>query len=109
MAAGLLGKAALTADTLSVLYTVPTEVVYADISFLCLNPTGTPAQLEVYVGPSAAGGASEDYIEKGIQIPANGGVLERSNVLCNPGEKVVFKVSQSGVTVRVMGVEKVTA
>lgn len=108
MACGRLGTGVLEADVSVVVYTVPSAVRYAELTLNFLNPGGSIAVLDVAVSPGGLP-VAEDYIEDGATIPPNGGVLERTGLICSPGEEISVTSSVSGVVVRVSGIERTTA
>lgn len=104
MATGRLGKNALAATTNTTVYTVPATVAYAEVSVYALNTSASNATFRLAVS-TAATPATADYLEYGAEIPANGGVLERTNIVCSPGELIVAYSSVANVVVRVSGIE----
>lgn len=104
MAVGLLGKSLLVANTDTVVYTVPTDALYAAVSVNVLNTNNSIAGFELAISNNSTPGLV-DYIELGTQIPADGGMLERTDIKCSPGEKIIVQSSLSDVVVRVSGIE----
>lgn len=101
---GRLAVSALAANTNTSVYTVPSNCDYVELSVSVLNTNITDATVELALATTGTPNANE-YIEKGSVIPANGGVLERTDIVCSPGEIVVVKSSQANVIVRVSGKE----
>lgn len=102
MSYGRLAISEPVVDTDTIVYTVPTNCRYAELTINILNTTVNDAQVEVAVAATDTP-ATGEYIEKGAIIPANGGILERSGLLCSPGERIVVKLSQASSVVRVSG------
>lgn len=104
MAFGRLGVASLTANTDTILYTVPTKCRYAEVSVSLLNTNVADSSIKVAVSAADVPLANE-YIEDGAIVPASGGIIERSSIVASPGERIVLTSSLSGVTARVSGKE----
>lgn len=104
MAIGLLGKQLLSADTDTTVYTVPVDCLFAAVSVNVLNTNSTVAEFKLAI-TSNVSPAAVDYIENGTQIPADGGMLERTEIKCSPGEKIIVRSSLANVVVRVSGIE----
>ncbi len=102
MSYGRLAISEPAAATNTVVYTVPLNCRYADITLNILNPTINDATLEVAIATTDTPGTGE-YIEKGTIVPANGGILERADLVCSPGERIIVKNSQASGVVRVSG------
>lgn len=107
MAAGRLGVASLAAATNTSVYTAPATVFYAEVDISVVNYNTTDAIVEVAIATTATPGVAE-YIEKGVTVYANGGVLTREGIKMSPGEIVVVKSSGANVSVRVSGIERST-
>ena len=103
MASGKLGSAALTADTDTSVYTVP-SVTLATISIAIVNRGTDPSTINVAIATSGTP-ANADYIEFQTSIPPNG-VLERTGIVCTAAEQVVIRSSTANCTVRVHGFEE---
>jgi len=100
---GLLGKAAMAADTDTLVYSVPADVG-ATVNINVLNRGTETATVKVSLGttePPSTG----DFIED-ISLPAAGGVLERTAIACSAGEKIIIHASTADCVVRVHGVEE---
>jgi hypothetical protein len=104
MAYGRLGKAALVATTNTTVYTAPSTCKMVKLSLNFLNPNATAATLQAAISTSDTPAAT-DYIENGVQLPASGGVLNRSDVIIGRDERLVVQSSLAGVVVRVSGEE----
>ena len=103
MASGKLGSATPSANTNTIVYTVPASTV-ASINVAVVNRGLSDALVRVAV---AANGTptSADYIEYDVTIPANG-VLERTAIVAGAGEHVVVYASTADCSVRVHGYEE---
>jgi hypothetical protein len=104
MSFGKLGTAVLTASTDTVIYTVPTNCLYAELDVNVLNPSGSDAAIEVAVATTGTPAAGE-YIEKGAIAPSSGGVIQIGGITASPGEKIVVRSAATGTVVRVSGKE----
>lgn len=103
MANGKLGSAALTANTNTLIYTVPAgKTAMANIRFA--NTTGAGARIRVAIG-SGASPNQTDYTAYDITIPANG-VYEDTGFICGAGENVWAYSDAVGIVVRVHGIEE---
>jgi hypothetical protein len=106
MPSGRLGKAALAASQDTAIYTAPAApvatVATATISFCNRGPGDALVRLAVSVG---AAPIVDDYIEYDATLQA-GGVLERTGVVCSPGEKIIVRSSTGNVSVRAHGFEE---
>lgn len=103
MASGLLGKAALAANTDTALYPVPASTV-ATVNVNMVNTTSAAITIRLSIG--AASPATEDFIEYDTSIPANG-VLERSGLVMSAAEVLVARAAAVGVSVRAYGFTEV--
>lgn len=105
MANGLFSKQVLTPDSNTVVYTAPNVIDHVEIILNILNPTAEEATLNVaiYSDPSVE---NEDYVEKGVKIPINGGVYKDDRLIISPGEKLMVN-SNKACVVRVSGFEKI--
>ena len=103
MASGLLGKAALAAATDTNVYTVPAGKV-ATVNIYVVNRGAADAVVNVAVTPDASV-STDDYIEFGAVVPANGGVLERTAIPAGAGENVFVRDSAGTCTAQVRGFE----
>jgi hypothetical protein len=104
MASGILGQAALSATTDTTVYTVPSSTL-AIVNINVLNrSSSTAANVRVALASTATPQNSE-YIEYDASIPSNG-VLERSGIAMNAGERVVVYASTANCSVNVYGLEQ---
>ncbi|WP_067096202.1 hypothetical protein [Marinomonas atlantica] len=101
---GLLGKAALVADTDTEIYTVPANTV-TTLSVLIVNRGTDSAKFRVAI-TDAVSPAAADYIEYDATIPVAGGVFERTGLVCSAGEQVFVRSSTANCSVRVNGFEQ---
>ena len=101
--AGRLGKAALAANTDTIIYTVPADTVATANINLC-NRTAAAITIRLSIG--AASPADADYIEYDTSIPAYG-VLERSGLVMSAAEVLVAMASAVGVSIRAYGFTEV--
>ncbi|NJD38461.1 MAG: hypothetical protein FIA89_09115 [Geobacter sp.] len=100
---GLLGKAALVANTNTTIYTVPADAVVTANINLCNR---TAAAITVRLSIGAAIPADSDFIEYDTSIPAYG-VLERSGMAMAAAENLVARASATGVSIRAFGFTEV--
>lgn len=108
MANGVLGKGLSSNGSPVIIYTVPASgVVFATISINLVNEHSAISTVKVAITTSSTPAAG-DYIEFNTQLAANGGVLERTCMVCSPGENVIIEADSSLVAVRVHGLEKPT-
>jgi hypothetical protein len=106
MANGLLGKAITTAATNTTVYTAPSSIQYATVNVTAVNTGTSNAKFRLAITLATAPGNS-DYVEYDAEIPANGGVLERTCLILSPNEKVIVYSDKATVAVRVNGLEAV--
>jgi hypothetical protein len=104
MSSGLLGKAAPAANTDTTLYTVPAGT-YIVANLSVVNRGTIDAKVMVALAPAAVP-TNADWIEFDAIIPANGGVLERSAIMAETGERVVVRDDQGTCSYRLFGIEK---
>jgi len=104
MAYGKLGTAISIANTDVVVYTVPVNSKYAECFLNILNTNTVDAIVSVAI-TSLATPVVSDYIEQGAVVPANGGILTRTDLVCSPGEKIVINANNANCVVRVNGKE----
>lgn len=105
MANGVLGKIMSSSNVNIVAYTVPSIADFATINIAMVNLGVSDAIVNVAVGTNSVP-APGDYIEHGAVIPANGGILERTCMVCSAGESVIINADSNNVAVRVYGLEK---
>lgn len=107
MSFGRLAVGIPPANTDTVIYTVPANCLFAEITLNILNPDVADITVNVAVALTGTPSANE-YVEQGAIIPANGGILERTNLLCSPGENIVVRSTLANTVVRVSGKVSVT-
>jgi hypothetical protein len=102
---GRLGVADLTAAVNNTLYTAPANVLYVEVDVLVLNTNVADRNLTLYVTTNPSSPATNERIEAGVVIPANGGSFERNSLILSPGESIVLLPTGSSLTARVQGKE----
>ena len=105
MSEGVLGKAMSVAGQNTSVYTVPGDARFATASVCLVNLDSVEATVRLSIGTAATPGDA-DFIEYDAKIPPNGGVLERSCIVCSPNEQVIVKSTNSRVACRVYGLEQ---
>ena len=106
MASGRLGKADLTAATLTTVYTTPVDTfTVATVSFCNRGNQAVTVRLAV---ADAATPDNSEYVEYETEILSHG-VLERTGLVLNAGQLLVAHSSGANVSVVVMGIETSTA
>jgi len=104
MASGVLGQSALSATTLTTVYTVPASTL-AVVNINVVNRS-TSATADVRVAlASTATPTNAEYIEFDATIPARG-VLERTGIALQATERVVVFASTANCSVNVYGLEQ---
>lgn len=103
MASGKLGSATPSANTNTIVYTVP-ALKSAALNVAIVNRGSSDAVVNVAISTSGTP-TSADYIEYGVTIPANG-ILERTAIVAGAGEHVVVHSSTADCSVRVHGCEE---
>ena len=106
MATGRLGTAALSATTLTTVYTVPTGI-YTVCSISCTNRHTTSAKVRIAMSTSDTPGP-EEYIEYETTLIGNG-VFERTGLVMQAGLKLVVYADTVNISVNVYGIETSTA
>lgn len=102
MATGILGQSSPTATTNTTVYTVPASTVATFTVNVCNRGTSTiTVRLAI---ASTATPANEEWIEYDAPIPASG-VLERTGIVAQAGERVVAYVSAATASINVYGYE----
>ena len=104
MAQGRLGKAVLAAATNASVYTPNVNCKYAKVSVNVLNTNATAAVFQMAISTTGTPAAA-DYIENGVNIPASGGVLSRTEVIVGRDEQLIVQSNLAGVVVRGAGEE----
>jgi len=104
MASGVLGQSALSATTLTTVYTVPASTL-AVVNINVVNRSAAaPADVRVALAATATPSNAE-YIEFDATIPVRG-VLERTGIALQATEKVVVYASTANCSVNVYGLEQ---
>jgi len=104
MASGILGQAALSATTNTTVYTVPSSTL--SIVNINLVNRSTSATVDVRVAlASTATPQNSEWIEYDTTVPVRG-VLERTGIAMNAGERVVVYTSTANCSVSVYGLEQ---
>lgn len=102
MATGILGQAAPTANTNTVVYTVPSSVA-GTFNINVVNTGNTSATVKIAISDTSTPATSE-YIEYNTPL-ATGQVLERTGFVAQTGKNVVVNCSVAGCAVSVYGYE----
>lgn len=102
MSFGKLSTTILPANTDTVVYTVPNNCYYALITINVLNTDNNNAIINIAISATDVPTAME-YIEKTAVLPSNGGLLERSEQMCSPGERIVIRSDKANTVVRISG------
>jgi hypothetical protein len=103
MASGRLGKATLTADTQTLLYTVPALTV-ATVNIRVANGNATPIKIRVAITEGDVPSV-DDYITYDKSIEAFG-ILEETGMVCSAAEQVYVYSDTTNVSARVHGFEE---
>lgn len=104
MASGILGQEALSATTNTTVYTVPASTLSIVNINIVNRSSSTAASVRVALASTATPQTSE-WIEYDASIISNG-VLERSGLAMNAGEKVIVYASTANCSVSVYGLEQ---
>lgn len=104
MASGKLGTAALSANTNTIVYTVPASTL-ATLNVSVVNRGSTDAVVNIAIAATSSP-ANSEYIEFGAIVEPNG-ILERTAIVAGADEKVVVRASTANCSVRVHGFEEV--
>lgn len=102
MTYGRLSAKVLTEQVDDVVYTVPENCLYAVIDVNIVNDAAESSEVNVAISQSNTVSAT-DYIEKGVELTANGGVYMRTDLKVSAGERIIINNSKSGAVVRVSG------
>lgn len=102
MASGVLGQASPSATTNTTVYTVPSSTVATCTVNIC-NRSANALTVRVAIASTGTPTDSE-WIEYDTSILGNG-VLERSGIVAQAGERIVVYVSSATVSVNVYGYE----
>jgi hypothetical protein len=103
MAQGILGQADLSAVTNTTVYTTPADKKSKfTVSFCNRGSSATTVRLALTLSTGAP--FNYDYLEYNAVLPV-GGVLERTDIICDQGRKVVAYSDNANVTVMIYGEE----
>jgi hypothetical protein len=102
MATGRLGTADLAANTLTSLYTVPSNTFTVLTLSMC-NRSAAIITARVAIASSSTP-TNAEYVEYDIQIPANG-VLERTGIVMDANKILVVRSSAVDVSAVCYGIE----
>lgn len=103
MPSGILGQAAPAATTNATVYTVPAGKL-ASFNVNIVNRGSVAVSVRLAIA-STDTPSNAEWIEYGAAIPANG-VLERTGLVAQTGERVVAFASTADVSVNVYGYEE---
>ena len=104
MASGILGKASLSATTITDIYTVPASTV-ATCNILVCNRNASAVVVRLALSATSVTQANDEFIEYGVTIPAYG-VLERTGIMLQATKIVTAYSDTANVTVIVDGFEE---
>jgi hypothetical protein len=104
MAAGVLGKANLSATTYTKLYGVPTSAVAEEVEIRMFNRNTSPVTVRLAIATSLTP-SDDEWLEYDTEIKAKGSVINYDQIA--QGDKlIVAYASTTGVTVTVQGIER---
>ena len=92
-----------TTSTWTKIYTASSNCKGVKIDINVLNPSASDATIEIAYSTNATSPTSNENVEQGIVVKANGGTLIRTDDKLSPGEFVYAKTSVAGVKIRVSG------
>lgn len=104
MAQGILGKANLSATTITNIYTVPASTVSVFNILVCNRNTST-IKIRIALSTTSVTQATDEFIEYDTLIPGNG-VLERTKIMLDTAKIVTAYSDTANVTVIVDGFEE---
>lgn len=103
MASGILGQAAPSATTNTIVYTVPaTTYTVANVNIANRGASSITVRLAL---ASSASPTNSEYIEYDAIVPAKG-VLERTGIVLQAGKNIVVYASTNESSVSVYGIEQ---
>jgi len=102
----MLAKAVSSANVEVVVYTVPADKQFANVSVNLTNVGAAATTVHLGITNNASLTAV-DYIETATQLAANGGSLRRTNMILSPNEKLIVKADSGNVGIRVFGLEQI--
>lgn len=103
MPSGILGQSALSANTNTTVYTVPSAKL-STFNVNILNRSTTTVYVNLAI--SATGSPSDsELIEFNAAVPSRG-ILERTGLVAEAGKKVVVFATTANVSVSVYGFEE---
>lgn len=109
MASGFLGKSAPSANTWTLLYTVPSSKV-ASISINAVNRDGFSSNVDIAISTSSTSGgiAVSEYIEFDAVLTSIGSTLERTGLVTNDvnGKYIWVRASSANVSFQAYGYEE---
>ena len=111
MASGFLGKSVPTANTWTLLYTVPTSKV-ASISINAVNSGGTQSAIDIAASTSntaaGAGIVTSEYIEYGTLLMNIGSAFERTGLVIDAtnAKYLWVRSTSGGVSFQAYGYEE---
>lgn len=104
MASGILGKADLSATTITNIYTVPASTLSVFNILIC-NRNTSAVKIRIALSSTSVTQGTDEFIEYDTSIPANG-VLERTKIMLDASKIVTVYSDTANVTVLVTGFEE---